>query len=236
MIIAAFTFVFAEFLLESFGAYFAFKKKLTLLWVYLGYRATADIIGLVILTFFSKDALGYFNWIQKAGQNVILSCLIAYLIGILCNESNKAVMAGAWLLSLAVGWLMVGMFSAGAELMLKLTGAISVASLTLAIVLVAARYECRDRLPRHWSKAADGITVALVSTSVLMGLMNYWMPAGYLIPVGELTGLSMMVLAVKPVRIIPRQDEVEALHRRIEELQAMLKAQPYLDRRKRRRA
>jgi len=102
----AFALWFLEFCLEGFGARLAYRKRLWPLFIYLAFRAGADLIDFLIFLHFGANAFYAADLVQRTIQYPLLTVLLFHVCGAVLRSDRATVkfyaLYGAFITSLAV--------------------------------------------------------------------------------------------------------------------------------------
>jgi FtsH-binding integral membrane protein len=196
---AAFLFWFAELALEITGALLTFRhrRKLSILWLYLGFRALADMVTMGLYCAYVTS--WQVNWIQKGVQYLFLCALAAQICARLTGERRRGVVAFlAFVISLAASWIGIALFVTGQDLQVKILGSMCASAMLLGIVILIIRLDAGRTLDAPWTIIMRGLIVALVTNAVLFFCWNNHLDgARHLIPIGEIAALLMWNYAGK---------------------------------------
>lgn len=196
---AAFLFWFAELVLEITGAILTFRNRrdLTTLWLYLGFRAFADMVTMGLYCAYVTS--WQFNWAQKAAQYLFLCALAAQICGRLTGERRRGPVAFfGFFIALAVAWVGSALFLTGVDLPVKILGGMCCASMLLGIVILIIRLDAGRSLDAPWTIIMRGLITSLVTNAVLFFCWNNHLDgARHWIPIGEIAALLMWNYAGK---------------------------------------
>lgn len=194
---AAFLAWFCEFSLASWGAFRSYRKLLSL-FVYLAFRACADV-ALVLILHYKPAFYGWANWAQKGIQYAILCFVAAQMCALASGYKNRSkVVLYASGLAVLGGKFAVAVFARGDTPADKILDTALAAQMILLVGIFLAGAE--KRLPAEWRVVFYGMLTALASNVAVTMASKYWLGALYLMPVGELIALGMFLYAPSKIK------------------------------------
>lgn len=186
-----------EFLLESFGCFVAFRRRIGPLWVYLGFRALADVACFAALTH-SAEAYAWADLIQRTIQYPLCLVLAVYLVGkILCEQQYVIRFYAAIFAVLgtaATAFFHFSQITWGRAVRFEMWAEIVTAAL-LALAFFSVEGEQRKRPERVIAQCGYALLIMAGSDAALSGAMAHgWAVQGYY-PMGAIAALGLWVWA-----------------------------------------
>jgi len=216
-----------EAILETSGAFLAYRRKLKYLCAFLAFSALADMAAFVALRFGWSPYVAV-EWTTEAIQYLMLSVLACKLVAQMLQDyrrigpyAGKVVM----LVGLASGWI----FYRGETLQDRfLDTEIFASSLLIALIILGLLTRKRAL---EWPLLGQiaGLMIWLLGTGACGAAQKYWPMAVKLYPIGEILGLLCWNLAAywnqwetKAIRIESgRKFEPTGVYREFEQKRVM---------------
>lgn len=184
----------AEFVLESFGATQARLKRLALLFVYLAFRAYADLFDSVIYYLFGQDAYKWADYGQRTIQYVLMAVLCVWLAGKILRADDHAIKLYSGVFA-GISLAAVVYFHIFPLNMQRILGFEWAMDLALAGLVAVALAMVNGLTERRWMLIAAGIFVQSISDGALaVAQAHKWDVTAYY-PIGALLALGVWLYA-----------------------------------------
>jgi hypothetical protein len=177
-----------EFCLEASGAFFAFRRRLTILAAYLAFSAASDAILFLIRN--QHPAYGYGLWLQEAGQYLMLCALATQLVSRML-EDYRRISGYASGLCVLLGVIVGLFFHAGETWEAKFLDAEISASLFLAAMILVGWIGKKKRMEEPWNWITVSLVGLLAGNAICAILSAKWPSVEHLYPVPQITSLLL---------------------------------------------
>src|SRR5262249_16379670 len=150
-------FWFAEFVLEALGTFFFFRRKIPL-WIWLGFRALADVASFLALSFLGGRAYLWVDYCARSAGYILFAAAAIWTVAQVLREHPRT---RAWYLGLSVvltAYALLHFHVAWPNPQRALSFELWV-ELTIAAFVAAAMGVANGKVPRPWGIIACALVV-----------------------------------------------------------------------------
>jgi hypothetical protein len=187
----------AEFLLESFGSYFAFRRRILPLGFYLLFRAISDAAAFIIMySSHGGDVYAWAYWIQQAGAALLLCWLcvavMAQMVGEGDYQSHAILLSILGVAAVAIGALRANSVTG------TILGAAITADLFLGLAMLAGLLSKKSHMSAQWTAIAWAACIQLGSEGIIRKAAHHDERALAWLPLGAIVALVVWIAGAWP--------------------------------------
>lgn len=183
-----------EFILEGFGAVFFFRRRTAILWVYLGFRALADIASFAALSF-SYQAYNWVDYVQRTVQYVLLAVVVMYVVAMIFSENKKTRQFYA-MASAGIALWAIAQFHGAYPLTAQSVWIFETwMEFIISAFVAVAMGVMNGRAPKPWGLIACGLVILGGSDAALNAMRVHGWHVEAFYPIGAIVGLGILAWA-----------------------------------------